>query len=145
MPKKKRASDAPPTMRTGSVSNRSASGIAQIAGWDLHKEQIQTGLSTAEIQAIFSALYREIDARSETAPAAREHIKADVQEIQSKVTEAVQKSGSIDESFVARRFRNIARMAPDMLDVIVAALANPLARLDIPAHKIAAKAKEETM
>jgi hypothetical protein len=34
-------------------------------------------------------------------------------------------------------------MTPDMLDVIVTTLANPLVRLGIVAHKIAAKAREE--
>jgi len=35
-------------------------------------------------------------------------------------------------------------MTPDMLDVIVTTLANPLVRLGIAAHKIAAKANEGT-
>ena len=35
-------------------------------------------------------------------------------------------------------------MAPDVLDVIVATLGNPLAGLGVAAKKIAEKAKEET-
>jgi hypothetical protein len=67
-----------------------------------------------------------------------------VKEIQSTVTEAAQKNEKIDESFLSRRFRNIARMAPDLLDVVVATLGNPLAGLGVAVKKIAEKAKEET-
>ena len=42
------------------------------------------------------------------------------------------------------RSRNIARIAPDMLDMVVATLANPLAGLGMVVKKIAEKAKEET-
>jgi hypothetical protein len=48
------------------------------------------------------------------------------------------------EGFLSRRFRNIARLAPDVLD-LVAMLANPLAGLGVAVKKIAEKAKEETI
>ena len=67
-----------------------------------------------------------------------------MQEIQSTVTEAAQKNEKVDEGFLSRRFRNIARMAPDVLDLVVAMLANPLAGLGVAVKKIAEKAKEET-
>jgi hypothetical protein len=50
----------------------------------------------------------------------------------------------VDADFLSRRFRNIARMAPDMLDVIVATLGNPLAELWVAAKNIADKARRET-
>ena len=50
----------------------------------------------------------------------------------------------MEESFLSRRFRNIARIAADVLDVVVATLANPLAGLGVAIKKIAEKAKEET-
>jgi hypothetical protein len=49
----------------------------------------------------------------------------------------------VDKSFLSRRFRNIARMAPDVLDLVVAMLANPLAGLGVVVKKVAEKAKEE--
>ncbi len=51
----------------------------------------------------------------------------------------------MDESFLSRRFRNIARVAPDILDVVVATLTNPLAGLGLVATKIAEKAREDTV
>ena len=101
-------------------------------------------MSAAEIGQLFDRLYAEIDTRTKISAASREDIKAEVKDIQTTVTEASQKKGKVEESFVARRFRNIARMAPELLDVIVATLANPLAGLGIAATKIAEKAREES-
>jgi hypothetical protein len=72
-------------------------------------------------------------------------LKAELQVIQSTVTEAAQKNEKVDEGFLSRRFRNIARMAPDVLDLVVATLANPLAGLGVTVKKLAEKAKEETI
>ena len=58
--------------------------------------------------------------------------------------EATQKNEKLDEGFLSRRFRNIAPMAPDVLDVVVATVANPLAGLGVAVKKIAEKAKQET-
>jgi hypothetical protein len=70
-------------------------------------------------------------------------LKAELKEIESTVTRAVQKNKKVDEGFLSRRFRNIARMAHDLLDVVVAALASPLVGLGVAFKKIAEKAKEE--
>ena len=75
--------------------------------------------------------------------AVKEDLKAEVKDIEASVTAAAQKNEKVEEAFLARRFRNIARMAPDILDVVVAMLANPLAGLGIAVRKIAEKAKEE--
>jgi hypothetical protein len=56
----------------------------------------------------------------------------------------VQKNEKVDESFLSRRFRNIARVAPNVLDVIEATLASPLAGLGVAVKKIAEKTKEGT-
>jgi hypothetical protein len=72
-------------------------------------------------------------------------LKAELQVIQSTVAEAAQKNEKVDEGFLSRRFRNIARMAPDVLDLVVATLANPLAGLGVTVKKLAEKAKEETI
>lgn len=142
MTKKKRESGKQTTVRVGNISD--ISGNANIAGGNITTHQTTTGLSVAEIRKLFDGLYAEIDKRANTSVADKEDIKAEVKEIQSKVTEAAQKNEKIDESFLSRRFRNIARMAPDVLDVVVATLGNPLVGLGVAVKKIAEKAKEET-
>jgi hypothetical protein len=144
MPKKKRTntSGKQTSARVGTISD--ISGSVNVAGGNITTHHTVTGLSAAEIKQLFDGLYSQIDTRTNTSRADKEDIKAEVKEIQSTVTEATQKNEKIDESFLSRRFRNIARMAPDVLDVVVATLGNPLAGLGVAAKKIAEKAKEET-
>ena len=65
-------------------------------------------------------------------------MKADVEDIQQEVA----KKEDADESFLTRRFRNIKRMAPDILDVVLTTLANPRAGFSAVVTKVANKAKE---
>jgi hypothetical protein len=101
-------------------------------------------LSAEAIRQLFLDIYRDIDGLQGTAPATKYDLKAEVKEIQGTATEAAQKNEKVDEGFLSRRFRNIARTAPDVLDRVVAMLANPLAGLGMAVKKIAEKAKEET-
>jgi hypothetical protein len=144
MPKKKRttSSSKSTSVRVGDISD--ISGNVNVAGGNITTHHTVTGLSAAEIKQLFDGLYTNIDVRANTSAADKEDLKAEVKEIQSTVTEAVQKNEKVDEGFLSRRFRNIARMAPDILDIVVATLGNPLAGLGVAVKKIAEKAKEET-
>jgi cell division septum initiation protein DivIVA len=142
MPKKKRANDSGVNMKVGNISD--INGNVNIAGGNITTHQTSSGLSVSEIKQLFDQLYTAIETRAETPLADKEDLKAEVKEIQSTVTEAARKNEKVDEGFLARHFRNIARMAPDILDVVVATLGNPLAGLGVAAKKIAEKAKEET-
>ena len=136
--KKKPATAKRTSVRVGNISN--ISGKVNVAGGNITTHETTTGLSAAEIKGLFDQLYTKIDARPDTPLTDREDLKAEVKEIQATVMEAAKEDKPVDESFLARRFRNIARMAPDILDVVVATLANPLAGLGIAIKKIAEKA-----
>jgi cell division septum initiation protein DivIVA len=138
----KKKDDQQVNIRVGNVSG--VSGEVNIAGGDITTNKTANGLSAVEIKQLFDGLYTAIEANAKTSPANKEDIKAEVKEIQSTVSEAAKKNEKVDESFLSRRFRNIARMAPDVLDVVVATLGNPLAGLGVAVKKIAEKAKEET-
>ncbi len=126
----------------GDVSNNS--GDFNVAGGDIAVTKTTTGLSAADIQQLFDHVYDRIDAGPEAPPAVKEDLKAEVQDIQTAVTQAVKQDAPLDETFLGRRFRNIARMAPDILDVVVATVASPLGGLGVVLKKIAERAKEET-
>jgi hypothetical protein len=143
MPKKKSTTGNETNINVGNFSN--VSGNVNVAGGNITTTQTTTDLTADEIKHLFDQLYSAIDTKTDASPAIKQDLKGEVKEIQSAVTEAAQKSEKMDESFLARRFRNIARMAPDVLDVIVATLGNPLTGLGVAAKKIAEKAKEETM
>ena len=141
--KRKRAEAKPSTsLRVGNISD--ISGAVNIAGGNITTHQTTSSLSAAEIEQLFNGLYRELDRRADLPSADKEDLKADVKEIQTAVTEAAQSDKKMDEGFLSRRFRNMARMAPDLLDVVVATLTNPLAGLGVAVKKIADKAKEHT-
>ncbi len=142
MPKKKRASSKQVDIKVGNISD--ISGNMNIAGGNITTYHTTTGLSIAEIKQLFDQLYVAIDSRAGTSSADKEDLKTEVQEIQSVVTEAEKKNKKVNEGFLLRRFRNIARMSPDVLDVVIATLGNPLGGLGVVMKKIAEKAKEGT-
>jgi CRISPR/Cas system CSM-associated protein Csm2 small subunit len=142
MPNKKRASGKQTNVKVGNISDNS--GNVNVAGGNITTHHTVTSLSTSQIKQLFDGLYTEIDRQANTSTADKEDIKAEVKEIQSTVTHAAQRNEKVDNRFMSRHFRNIARMAPDVLDVVVATLANPLAGLGVTVKKIAEKAKEET-
>jgi len=129
------------SVKVGNISG--VSGAVNTAGGNITTHQTTNGLSAAEIKQLFDQLYTVIESNKKVSPTKKEDLKAEVKEIQSTVTEAAQKNEKVDESFLSRRFRNIARMAPDVLDVVVATLGNPLAGLGVAVKKIAEKAREE--
>jgi hypothetical protein len=141
MTKKKPETGKQTSVRVGNISD--VSGHVNIAVGDITTHHTTSGLSAAEIGQLFDQVYARIEARPQTSAAAKDDLKAEVQEIQVTITDAAQKNKELDEGFLSRRFRNIARMAPDVVDVIVATLANPLAGLGALVKKIAQKAKEE--
>lgn len=64
--------------------------------------------------------------------------KETVQEIQEKV---LAEGEQVEETWLAKRFRNIARMGTDILDVVTAALVNPAAGAAMTVKKIAEKTR----
>jgi hypothetical protein len=125
----------------GNISG--VSGEVNVAGGDIYIKKT-TGLSAEDFGKLFEQLNATIDARPNTPPADKADLKAEVQEIHEAVKKAGEEQKPPDESFLARHFRNIARMAPDILDVVVATLGNPLAGLGVAVKKIAEKAKGGT-
>jgi len=141
MTEKKRANSKQVDIKVGNVSD--VSGTINIAGGNIDIRQTNNSLSAAEIKQLFEQLYADIEIRNEISSADKEDLKAEVNEIQSTVTEAAQKNEKVDEGFLSRRFRNIARMTPDVLDVVVATLSSPLMGFGVAVRKIAEKAKED--
>lgn len=141
MPKKQRASDKQTRITIGDITN--ISGNINVAGGSITTHHTVNGLNTIEIKQLFDELYKHVDSQKALSVTDQEDIKTEIQDIQTTVTDAIEKNTKVDESFLSRRFRNIARMAPDVLDVIVTTLVNPLAGLGVAAKKIAEKAKKD--
>jgi len=111
-----------------------------IAGGDIIKENIFhiSQLDELKVINLFQSVYDEIAQSKSVSSKNKEKLKKYVTEIQSEIVN----DGKIEKSFLEERFENIARMAPDILEVVVATLANPIIGLGMVARKIADKAIE---
>jgi hypothetical protein len=69
--------------------------------------------------------------------------KADVQAELQEVEQELRKGEQADETFIQRRLRNVKRMAPDILDVVLTTFANPVLGMGMVAKKVAEKMKAD--
>lgn len=88
---------------------------------------------------LFQDIYRRLDEMAKPEPQKVEDAKELVREIQQEA----EKEEEADESVLARKFRMLAMMGPDILDVVTATLVSPAAGIGMVVKKVAAKAREE--
>jgi hypothetical protein len=93
---------------------------------------------TINIAPLFEVVYRAVDEKSSLASADKVDVKAELQEIQTALEKPVP-----DEGFLARRFRNIKRMAPDIVEVAFETLKNPLGGVAELIKRVAKRMAEE--
>jgi hypothetical protein len=121
----------------GDIKN--ASGTVNIAGGNISVTTTISGLSMDEVARAFEAIYTRIETSQNTSAVEKADLKAEVQDVQ----EAIKRPKKVDESFVTRRLRNIGRMAPDIMEVVLATIISPAAGLGVIGKKIAEKLKEK--
>lgn len=124
-----------------SINGNVDTGGGDIAGGNINKGDVyqSQGLQASDIKEMFSPIYGLIDQKKTLPPEDREDLKVMVEEIEA---EAV-KGDQANETLVGRHLRNLARMAPDILDVTLKTIANPALGLATLAQKIASKANSE--
>ncbi len=88
--------------------------------------------------SLFGNILEKIEQRPDTPPEDKEDLKASVQEIKAEA----ERGENADESLLARRLRNIQRMAPDIAEVVLATLANPAAGFAAVIRKVAERASK---
>jgi hypothetical protein len=91
------------------------------------------------VQAAFEKIDRAVDSVSGFAPQTRQELKAELKAVQAELARGDQ----ADQSGILGHLRNIGRMAPDILDVVLATFANPAAGLGMVASKIARKMADQ--
>ena len=99
-----------------------------------------TTTTTITLQAQYiQQVFTEIDAHPKLDPLDKEDLKSEVTELQKED----EKGQNADERRVSRHLRNIQRMAPDILDVVLSTITNPVAGFGMVAKKVAEKMKAE--
>jgi hypothetical protein len=100
---------------------------------------VSTGLSGSDAAQLFQAIYAQIQKRPDDPNVGKDEIQEKVEKIEQEANAGAQAS----EGKLTRWLRELAGMAPDIFDVTIACLTNPLAGFAEVVKKIGAKAKAE--
>jgi hypothetical protein len=90
------------------------------------------------IAPLFATIYRFVETHPKLQAGKKQDAKAELKEIQSALEET-----KPDENFIARRFRNLKRMAPEIVDVAFETLKNPLGGMAEVIQRISKKMAED--
>jgi hypothetical protein len=133
-----------PSGNQGGVSIGGNANIhnGDIAGRDLIiKGNSRSGNTTVNLAArekLFKQVLKEID-KQPIPKVDKDDLKTNVKEIKEEAA----KGPKADKSFLATRFRNIMRIAPDILKVVTATIANPAAGFALVVQKVAERAQAD--
>ena len=122
--------------RTGSVS---AGNGSIVIGGDVAGSNISLINYSVELVPLFEIIEKTVDKSDKLTPADKKDVKAELQEIQTALAKP-----QPDETFLARRFRNIRRMAPEIVEVAFETLKNPMGGVAEVIKRVAAKMAEDT-
>jgi Tat protein secretion system quality control protein TatD with DNase activity len=90
------------------------------------------------IAPLFQTIYHFVDTHPKLQAEKKEDAKEELKEIQTALEEL-----KPDENFIARRFRNLKRMAPDIVEVAFETLKNPVGGVAEVIKRVAKKMTEE--
>lgn len=107
-----------------------------IVGGDMNNISVKTESSVDNSYNNFSPIYTAIE-QINLANDEKEKLTEIIQVLQGETSKK-----QLDEKKIESLLQKIFKMSPDILDVIVATISNPLAGLSTMAHKISKKAKE---
>lgn len=93
---------------------------------------------SVQLESLFKVIVEAVESQPNLASAEKEDIKAELQEVQTALEEP-----KPNETFIARRLRNIKRMAPEIVEVAFETLKNPIGGVAEVVKRIAAKMAED--
>jgi len=115
------------------VIGGSVKGSNIVVGDDNVVSNQKTNLSTS-----FAHIYHFIERHPTLQPSEKRDAKEELREIETELEKP-----EPDEGFLARRFRNLQRMAPDIVEVAMETLKNPLSGMAEVVKKVARKMADE--
>jgi len=93
---------------------------------------------TINLSSNFQIIEQFIDRHPDLQPAVKQDARAELDEIQEELEKP-----KPDETFLIRRFRNLQRMAPDIVEVAFETLKNPVSGVATVIEKIAKRMAEQ--
>ncbi len=125
----------------GRDKNLTAGERGVVVGGNVSGSTIVTGdgnvVGQVELHQHFQPIYERI-AASPLPLEDKADLEAEVRQVEAEVAKGAQ----ADESALARHLRFIGRIAPDILDVVLATLQGPVAGFSMVAKKVASKVQE---
>lgn len=115
-----------------------------VIGGNVHGSNIVVGdhnkvtNQTINIAPLFKEIYKTVEVSKDLNPQEKADVKEELQEIQT-----VLEQPDPDETFLARRFRTLKRMAPEITEIAFETLKNPIGGVAEVIKRIAKKATEE--
>ncbi|OQY82053.1 MAG: hypothetical protein B6D40_09760, partial [Anaerolineae bacterium UTCFX3] len=125
-----------PTNKPSRRADRVVSGGdgSIVIGGDVNSSVIVSGdHNRINIKSKFSEIYRQVDERADLPAADKADLKSELQTFEDED----KKGPESNEGFLAQRLRNVKRIAPDILEVALATIANPAAGFGVIAKKVA--------
>jgi len=98
---------------------------------------VSTGWSDALLEQQFQKIYERIEERPADADVDKKEISSTVESLQSEVS----KGENANPNKVERWLKTLAEIAPDILDVVLAAMLSPASAISTVLRKIAEKAR----
>lgn len=94
--------------------------------------------TTVNVSILFEEIFKKLSENPSIPPEDKKEVQADLQEMQAELEKE-----QPDESFLARRYRNIKKMAPDIADIALETLKNPISGVVEIIKKVAKKVADE--
>ena len=94
---------------------------------------------STNLSSSFQTIYRFVEKHPNLQPSEKKDAKEDLKEIETELEQP-----KPDENFLARRFRNLQRMAPDIVEVAFETLKNPITGVATVIQKVAQRIADET-
>ncbi len=103
------------------------------------KANASQGLTATEIDELFQTVFHKLEQKTDLPNTEKQEIEETIELIRDET----QKGTEANEKALGHYIRTLARMAPDVLDVVIATATNPLLGAGTMIRKVAEKAKAE--
>jgi hypothetical protein len=110
-----------------------------IAGRDVNNVSVNIESKTENISNLFSPIYKTIEEQRSLTGEKREKLNQRIQTLEDEASKTIP-----DKNKVGKLLTDIAKMSPDILEVVLATISNPLIGMATIARKVSEKAKEQT-
>ena len=111
-----------------------------VVGGNVQNSQIVTGdYNSLDAAYKFASIFPQIEDHPNLSATDKSDLKTELRTFEDED----KKGPESNEGFLAQKLRNVRRIAPDILDVAIATIANPAAGFGMIAKKVAEKMKNE--